>query len=304
MLMSIQYVLKIKYKQLGVHPGLEAIVSNNAEGDNLKIIITINVDLTKKYDQLRASMEFLDGAKGIDNINSVINDKRFCSLIEHYQKVIIDASSRDQLLLNDSRVTHEGKDNIKLGTNLLAELTRSIFSRSKSKTNSTATADLLLLRGYILQKLNVCTSYKICNQKEITIARTYIGYRNLTMFDRKFESALFYLHLANVILANQLILKPATDFITGIENAISHLRRNILLYGFGITAVNVGFNIYYEPTNMFLFILPLIWPIAAFCMRRYGPKIFSLIIRYAINRILKSQNFKNSFGSALDAKPR
>lgn len=36
-----------------------------------------------------------------------------------------------------------------------------------------------------------------------------------------------------------------------------------------------------------LFILPLLWPITAFFVRRYAPKIVSIIVRYTITRIVR-----------------
>jgi len=295
--MHSPYTLKITYGQrLGTCGGLEAIVSNDTEAKALRIIITISGNDSKTYNELRAYVEFSDGDNTIEDINVILKDQKFCSLIEYYQKKVIYASSREQLLLNDSTIAHEAEGNTQQRTNLLADLTRSIFSRSESKINRTVTADLLLLLKYILQKSSVYTSCRIYNQEEITIARTYMGYRNLTMFDRKFASGLFYLHLANVILANQLILKPATDFITQVANAMSLLRRRALTYSIIIMAVNYLLNylLIGGPSNPILFILPLIWPIAALCLRRYGPKIFSIIVRYAISRILKSQNKKNN----------
>jgi hypothetical protein len=91
-------------------------------------------------------------------------------------------------------------------------------------------------------------------------------------------------------------LKPATDFIARVKEAMSLLRRRAVPFSFGITAVNGGIDAYLfskGASDLILFILPLIWPIAALCLRRYGPKIFSIMIRYAISRILKSQNNKN-----------
>ena len=302
--MRAPYTLDIKEPKTG--NGLEITVNDNAEQSPSKIILIINIHYSKNHTEFAVSIEFCDGNNRIDDINSIVKDRRFCILIEYYQKEIIDTLSKESSLLNDSKVAHKAEENVQEITNLRIAVAKGIFSRSGSKINKTLSIDFLLALRYILQGLNVYTSCKGYNHKEITIARTYIGanaYRNLTLFDRKLAGQLFSLHLANVTLANQLLFKPTRDLITGIEKAISYLRRRALPYSCIVAAVH-GFSFYYITGSPDLFklsydesqfwnllnivILPLIWPITAFFLRTYGSKIVAIIIKGSINRFLKS----------------
>jgi hypothetical protein len=313
--MRATYPLKFTYKQAGIDSELNAEVISDTEGKVLRIIVTIRSELVKKnnsrlikdYKGLRASVKFYDNDKPIDDIGIIMKDKRFWDLIRYYQKEIFDPTSRKQLLLNDTKIAQKPEENASQKTNLLPNLMRILLSISESKIKSNATTNILFLLKYILQKLNVCTSITVSNQEEITIANTYLGYRSITLFDKKFPSTLFYLHLANVMLANQLILKPVTDFIARLDRTISLLKRSALPISFGMTAVNAGFDAIFntfwkilpgEPnwvTNLILSILPLLWPVLGFCLRRYASTIIFRILRYATNRILNSPNYKDSF---------
>jgi hypothetical protein len=146
------------------------------------------------------------------------------------------------------------------------------------------------------------------------MARTHTGtggyvkkYADLTLFDRKLATELFFLHLANVTLVNRLILKQTSDIITGIEKVVSYIRRTALHYSLVIAAVHsasVAVAAYYTGTVsdmsllqsfpnvgefwtlFYLVVLPLLWPAVAFLVRTYASKIFPTIVRYAIKRIL------------------
>jgi hypothetical protein len=303
--MQAPYSLQIKCEQLEGGNGLKATVNYNAHEKLLALIVRINNKSNKNHNQVRASVEFFEDNNRIEDIKTIIKDKRFRRLIEYYREQIIYAKSRKSLISNDTKTTHEASGNIKDGTILLAEVSKAIFSRSRSKINRTITTDFFLALKYVRQELNVYTSYKSYNQEEITIARTFIGHRSITLLDRKFGNEFFYLHLANVMLANELILKPTRDLIMEIEKGISYLRRGRALgYSFVITAVHIFTAYRIDPNNLsFLFsfsdqspllpvlhliILPLIWPITAFCMRVYGSRMLSIVVRHTINRILKS----------------
>jgi hypothetical protein len=153
---------------------------------------------------------------------------------------------------------HKILKKIKQRTNFLADVARGVFSRSAFRTNRTLTADFLVAYDYICQRLNVYTSCSSHNDEEIIIARTSIGrstdvstYKNLTLFDAKLPNVFFYLHLANVILANRLILKQTRDLITGIEKAFSQLRSWVLPYSLVTAAIHgfIAYNISYSPTD-------------------------------------------------------
>lgn len=199
------------------------------------------------------------------------------------------------------------------GSNFVGEVARSIASRPSSKINRALDPNLLLIAlGSIHQGFSVYTTFESYNHEEITIARTHTGigayanrYANIMLFNRNLSTILFHLHLANVILANRLILKQTGDIITGIEKVVSYIRKRALPFSLIIAAVHAAAAAYYTGTasvvsisqifsepeqlgNLFyLVVLPLIWPITAFLVRMYAPKIFPTIVRYAIKRVLK-----------------
>jgi hypothetical protein len=302
------YSLDIIYGELRNTDGLKVIVNNNAEEHALRrIIITINIYYTKNNNNIfRASVEFFNANNRIDDITNIVQDKRFWSLIQYYQKEIIYAVSKEPSLLNDVKIAQEAGEKVQEIADLRADVAKGVFPRLAPKINKTLTIDFVLGLKYIIQGLNIYTSCRGYNHEEITIGRTFVGanaHRNLTLFDRKFAGPLLYLHLANVILANQLFFKPTRDLITGIQKAISYVRRRALPYS-GIVAAVHGFALYYITGSPGLFslfydesqfwnllnivILPLIWPITAFFLRTYGSKIVTIIVKRSINRILKS----------------
>jgi hypothetical protein len=331
--MPAAYALKITYKRAGTDSEIKAEVISDAEGKVLKIIVTIKSELMKEnksglikdYKGLRASVKFCDNDKPIDDIDIIMRDDRFWGLVQYYEKEILEPTSREQLLLNGTKVAQESEENVRQNTNLLADLIRILLPIPASRIKNTATAEILLLLKYIQQKLSIWTSITVRNQEEIIIAKTYFGYRNLTLLDRKFPSVLFYLHLANVVLANQLVLKPATDFIARFQKTISLLKKRALPYSCGIAIVNFGVNFGFDvwlktfdkirvqsnplltpdPSipdlflSIFLSILPFVWPLLGFLVRRYGSQIVNRIVRYAISIILNSPNYNNSFMDAL-----
>src|SRR5919106_6429276 len=320
--MPADYALKITYKRAGTDSEIKAEVISDAEGKVLKIIVTIKSELKKEnksglikdYEGLRASVKFCDNDKPINDIDTIMRDDRFWGLVQYYEKEILEPISREQLLLNGTKVAQKSEENVRQKPNLLADLIRSLIPISGSRIKNTATAEILLLLKHIQQKLSIRTSITIRNQEEIIIAKTYFGYRNLTLLDKKFPSMLFYLHLANVVLANQLVLKPATDFIARFQKTISLLKRRALPYSCVIAAVNFGFNVLLQTYNplltpdtsipdlfpsVFLSILPFVWPLLGLLVRRYGSQIVYRIVRYAISIILNSPNFNNSFMDAL-----
>lgn len=295
------------------------VVKNNSEEKELSIVVTIHGYHNKTDNGFSASAEFFEGDNRIEDLKRIIKNKSFWELIEYYHKEIIDLPSKEEEegggggVLNDDKFAQEPKRTVK-GTNFLGEVARSIASKSRSKTNITLDPNFLIALGSIRQGFSVYTTFKNYNHEEIIIARTHTAmaayaskYTNLTLFNRKLTTVLFHLHLANVIFANRLILKQASDIITGIEKVVSYIRRRALPYSFLIATVNgIAAAAYYTGTAsetsifqvysdadqlgtlFYLVILPLIWPIAAFFMRMYAPKIFPIIVRHAIKRILKS----------------
>jgi hypothetical protein len=292
--------------------------THESEGKVLRIIVTIKSELVEKtisglvndYEGLTASVTFCENDKPIDDFGIIMKDERFWGLIRYYHKEIFDASSTQQFLLNDTKITQEAEATASQKTNLLVDLTRILLPKLDSKTKSNATTNILFILKYILQKLNVSTSVTVLDQEEITIAKTYLGHTHLTLVDRKFPITLFYLHLANVVLANQLILKPVNDFIAKFERAISLLKSRALPYSIGFFIVNLGLDAWIllhtfdevqsSMLNLVLYVLPFVWPLLGLCVRKYGSKIVYRILRYAINRILNSANYKNSFMNAFD----
>jgi hypothetical protein len=313
---------QITYEDLGTGNGLKITVNDNAEEKSLRIGITISSYYSKSYTGLRACAEFFEGSKRIEDIKNIIQDKRFWNLIEYYQKKLIEPVSKEDFLLTANNILpQEPEINVKPRTNFLADVARGVFPRSAFRANRTLTADFLVAYEYVRQRLNVYTSCKTCDDKEIIVARTSIGrstdvstYKNLTLFNAKLPSMFFYLHLANVILANRLMLKQTRDLITGIERALYHLRRGALPYGLVIAVIHgliaAAYFVFYSGTEVSLynlsfeevqqkawallnlFVLPLLWPITAFFLRRYASKIVSIIVRYTIGRIMNKSNLR------------
>jgi hypothetical protein len=309
-------------EELGTDNGSKVIVvKNNSDEKKLKIVVTIyGYNIKKTENGFRAFAEFFEGNNRIEDLKIIIKNKNFWGLIEYYyHKAIIDVLSEEdeeeQLVLNDRKFGQDPRRTVK-GSNFVGEVARSIASRPSSKINRTLNPNFLIALGSIRQGFSVYTTFKSNNHEEITIARTYTGigvypnkkYANLTLFNGKLSTVLFHLHLANVIFANRLILKQTSDIITGIEKVVSYIRRRALPFSLVIAAVHAAAAAYYTGTasevvplsqlfsepqqlgnNLFyLIVLPLIWPITAFLVRVYAPKIFSTIVRYAIKRLLKS----------------
>jgi hypothetical protein len=306
-------------EELGTESGSKVIiVKYNSEEKKLTIVVTMYGYSIKTDSGFRALVEFFEDDNKIEDLKIIIKNKKFWSLIEYYHKASIDLLSKEEdeeeLLLSDD--TNFGQDpggSVK-GSKFLVEVARSITSRSSSKINKTLDPNFLIALGSVRHGFNVYTTFRNYNHEEITIARTHTGmgtyankYANLTLFNRKLSTVFFYLHLANVILANRLILKQTSDIITGIEKVVSYIRRRALPFSLIIAAVNaaaaaayytgttsevsfsqVTFNPEQLGTLFYLVILPLIWPITGFLLRTYVPKIFPTIVRYAIKRILKS----------------
>ena len=307
---------QITYEDLGIGNGLKIKVNDNAEEKSLTINITISSYYSKSYTGLRAYAEFFEGSNRIKDVNNIIKDKRFWNLIEYYQRKIIQPLAKEEFLFICNGFPQKPEINVKQRTNFLADVARGIFSRSAFRANRTLTADFLVAYEFIRQRLNVYTCCKTLNDEEIIVARTIIGrstdvgtYKNLTLLNAKLPNMFFYLHLANVILANRLMLKQTRDLISGIERASYHLRREALPYSLVIAVIqgllayfvfNSGIEI--SLSGFFsenlkerqqqawafvnVFLLPLLWPITALFVRRYAPKIVSIIVRYTITRIV------------------
>jgi hypothetical protein len=294
------------------------VVKNNSEEKKLTIVVTIYGYSIKTDSGFRALAEFFEDDNKIEDLQIIIKNKKFWSLIEYYHKASIDLLSKEEdeeemLLSDDTKFGQDPGRTVK-ASKFLAEVARSITSRSSSKINKTLDPNFLIVLGSIRHGFSVYTTFRNYNHEEITIARTHTGmgayankYANLTLFNRKLSTVFFYLHLANVILANRLILKQTTDIITGIEKVVSYIRRRALPFSLIIAAVNaaaaaayytgttsevsysqVTFNPEQLGTLFYLIIFPLIWPITGFLLRTYIPKIFPTIVRYAIKRNLKS----------------
>lgn len=304
-------------EELGTESGSKVIVvKNNSEEKKLTIVVTIYGYSIKTDSGFRALAEFFEDDNKIEDLQIIIKNKKFWSLIEYYHKASIDLLSKEEeeeLLLSDDTSFGQDPGRTVKGSKFLAEVARSITSRSSSKINKTLDPNFLIVLGSIRHGFSVYSTFRNYNHKEITIARTHTGmgayankYANLTLFNRKLSTVFFYLHLANVILANRLILKQTSDIITGIEKVVSYIRRRALPFSLIIAAVHAAAAAYYTGTTsevsfsqvtfnpeqlgylFYLVILPLIWPITGFLLRTYIPKIFPTIVRYAIKRILKS----------------
>ena len=282
------------------------VVKNNFEERKVTLVVTIHNCYNKKLNGFKATTEFFEGENLIEDLKNIIKNKGFQDLIEYYYKTIIDLPSNEEeegggvTLLNDDKFAKESKRTAK-GTNFLGEVARGIVSKSRSKINLTLNPNFLSAMGSICQGFSIYTTFKNYNHEEIVIAKTSAGmgaYPNLTLFNSQLTTALFYLHLANVLLANRLMLRQTSDIVTGIEKIVLYIRRRALPYGLLIAAINIIAAVVYYSGNtseadefgrlFYLFVLPLIWPIAAFVMRTYAPKIFPMIVRYAIKRILKA----------------
>jgi hypothetical protein len=318
--MAASLGLQITYENLGIGNGLKITVNDNAEEKSLTINITISSYYSRSYNGLRAYAEFFEGSNRIDDINNIIQDKRFWNLIEYYQKKLIEPLAKEEFLSTSNRFPQIPEINVKQRTNFLADVARAIFSRSAFRANRTLTADFLVAYEYIRQRLNVYTSCKTYNDEEIIVARTSIGrstdvstYKNLTLFNAKLPNVFCYLHLANVILANRLMLKQTRDLISGIERALYHLRKRALPYSLVIALIHgliAAYFVFSSGTEISLynlsskeqeqqawalvdlFILPLLWPITAFFVCRYAPKIVSIIVRYTITRIVNKSHLR------------
>ena len=307
---------RITYEDLGIgKKGLIIKVTDNTEETPLSINITISSDYDNNYTGLRAYAEFFERSNRIKDVNNIFQDKKFWNLIDYYQKKIIQPLAEEELSITDNRFPQELEINVKQRTNFLADVARGIFSRSAYRANRTLTADFLVAYEYIRQRMNVYTCCKNQNDEEIIVARTSIGrstdvstFKNLTLLNSNLPSELFYLHLANVILANQLMLKQTRDLISGIEGAFNYLRKRALPYSLVIAAIHVLLAAYFLFSNgteisldslfsreqqqqqiwalVDLFVFPLLWPITALFVRRYAPKIVSIIVRYTIRRII------------------
>jgi hypothetical protein len=300
------------------------VVKNNSEEEKkLTIVVTIyGYNIKKTENGFRAFAEFFEGNNRIEDLKIIIKNKKFWGLIEYYyHKAIVDLLSEEekeeeQRLLNDRKFGQDPTRTVK-GSNFIGEIARSIIaSGPSSKINRMLDPNFLIALGSIRQGFSVNTTFKSNNHEEIPIARTHTGigvyankkYANLTLFNKKLSSVLFHLHLANVILANRLILKQTSDIVTGIEKVVSYIRRRAFPFSLVIAAVHAIAAAYYtgsaseavsvsqlfsEPEELgnnlfYLIVLPLIWPIIAFLVRTYAPKIFPSIVRYAIKRVLKS----------------
>ena len=307
-------------EELGTESGSKVIVvKNNSQEKKLTIVVTIYGYSIKTDSGFRALAEFFEEDNKIEDLQIIIKNKKFWSLIEYYHKASIDLLSKEEdeeeemLLSDDTKFGQDPGRTVK-ASKFLAEVARSITSRSSSKINKTLDPNFLIVLGSIRHGFSVYTTFRNYNHEEITIARTHTGmsayankYANLTLFNRKLSTVLFYLHLANVILANRLILKQTSDIITGIEKVVSYIRRRALPFSLLMAAVNaaaaaayytgttsevsfsqVTFNPEQLGTLFYLVILPLVWPITGFLLRTYVPKILPTIVRYAIKRNLKS----------------
>jgi hypothetical protein len=309
-------------EELGTDNGSKVIVvKNNSEENKLSIVVTVYSYHIKTDNGFRAFAEFFEGNNRIEDLKIIIKNKKFWDLIEYYyHKAISDLLSEEEqeeeeeLLLNDRKFGQGPRRTVK-GSTFVGEVARSIASRPSSRINRTLDPNFLIVLGSIRQGFSVYTTFKNYNHEEITIARTHTGmgaytnkYANLTLFNRNLSTVLFHLHLANVILANRQILKQTSDIIAGIEKVVSYIRRRALPFSLVIAAVHAAAAAYYTGTalevvplsqlfsereqlgnNLFnIVVLPLIWPITAFLVRMYAPKIFSTFVRYAIKRVLKS----------------
>lgn len=285
---------------------IQVVKNNFQEKKKLTLVVTIYSVYNKADNGFKASAELFEGDNLIEDVTNIIKNKGFRDLLEYYHKTIIDIPSKEgeagggEALLNDDKFANKPIGAVK-GTKFLGEVVRGIIFKSRSKMNMTLEPNFLRAMGSICQGFNVYTALKNYNREEMIIARTSAGmgtYPNLTLFNRKLTTPLFYLHLANVLLTNRLLLRQTTDIISGIEKVVLYVRRRAIPYSLIIAAINIiAAAVYYTGSTseseefgrlFYLLVLPLIWPITAFIMRTYAPKIFPMIVRYAIKRILQS----------------
>jgi len=277
-------------EELGTETGSKVIVvKNNSEEKKLAIVVTIYGYSIKTDSGFRALAEFFEDDNKIEDLQIIIKNKKFWSLIEYYHKASIDLLSKEEdeeemLLSDDTKFGQDPGRTVK-ASKFLAEVARSITSRSSSKINKTLDPNFLIVLGSIRHGFSVYTTFRNYNHEEITIARTHTGmgtyankYANLTLFNRKLSTVFFYLHLANVLPFSLIIAvvnaAAAAAYYTGTTSEVSFSQ--------------VTFNPEQLGTLFYLVILPLIWPITGFLLRTYIPKIFPTIVRYAIKRNLKS----------------
>jgi hypothetical protein len=312
--MAVVYSLET----LGTDKGsIVVVIKNNSPEKKLTIVVTVSCYHNETDNGFRASTEFFEDNNRIEDIKSIVKNKKFWDLIEYYHKTMINIPHKEEQkekLLDDNRFVTEPERTV-TGTTFLREVARSIALKSSSKINRSFDPNFLIAFGSIRQAFSIFTTFKNSNYEEITMARTHTGmsgyvnkYAELTLFDRKLATELSFLHLANVTLANRLILKQTNDIITGIEKVVSYIRRRALPYSLVIAVVHsaaVAVTAYYtgsvSETSLlqsfpdeegqvwslvYLVVFPLIWPAAAFLVRTYAPKIFPAIVRYAIKRIL------------------
>jgi hypothetical protein len=300
------YTLHIVYEEPEIGNRLKVIASNNEEASPLSIVVTIQRSQARRgvHSGFRASAEFFEANNRIDDIATIVKNERFLGLIEYYQEEIFALSFKKNSLLNDIKNAQGAKSTIKHNANFASNFVRKINLGKSIKLDGKLTSDLLLALQSIFQGLNVYTSCKRCKDTEIIIASTNIDisadmttYINSSLLHSKLTIRLVYIHLGNVILATQLISKQISDATTRIEKMISSTRRGALPFGVAIGAIH-SFIAYYlalqtqissfSIENLFsIFVVPMIWPITAFCVRVYAPRIISHVLRYAINRILR-----------------
>src|SRR5215213_5533876 len=99
--MPASHTPDIIYEDLGTGNGLKILIKDNAEEKTPTIVIIIRSYYSETYNGLRASAEFLEGSNRIEDIKNIMHDKRFWSLIEYYQKKIIESLSKEELLFTD-----------------------------------------------------------------------------------------------------------------------------------------------------------------------------------------------------------
>jgi hypothetical protein len=293
------------------------IIKNNSLEKKLTIIVTISWYHNEADNGFRASTEFREDGNRIEDFKSVLKNKKFRDLIEYYHKAMINVLPKDdeekEKLLDNDKFAIEPERTV-TGTNFLSEVARGIALRPNSKKHRLLDPNFLIAFGSIRQAFSVYTTFNNSIREEITVARTHTGmggYANkcvsLSLFNKKLATEFFFLHLANVTLANRQVLKQTNDIITGIEKVVSYIRRTALPFSLVIAAIQsavIAAAAYYPgtPSKLFplqsfpdvvefwslfyLVVLPLLWPAAAYLVRTYAPKIFPAIVKYAIKRIL------------------
>ena len=280
------------------------IVKNDIDDKKkLTLVVRINSYYNKTDNGFKASAELFEGENLISDVKKIIKSKGFQELVEYYHKLVTDLPQKEvegESLLNDDKTALEPIGTIN-GTRFFGEVMRGIISKSRSKMNVTLESNFLGTIGTIGQGFNTYTVLENYNHEQMIVARTSTGigaFPNLTMFHSNLTTPVFYLHLANVLLTNRLLLRQTNEVISGIEKVVLYIRRRAIPYSLIVTATNIiAAKLYYTGSasdavdfgrSFYLFVLPFIWPIAAFIMRTYAPKIFPMIVRYAIRRILQT----------------